>query len=784
MKTPNYVVAASLLAAATLLLTGCKEAGGGRGGDSGSLRIEVPVEQAAPGPTLCSDESQLFGLEWVRVYPQNGRTDVATGAYILARFTHEPDPQSFNNATYGLQSVGQAIEEIDLNVTVNGQDVSFEPSGDHLLANMTYRFYMQATGESGITAAECEGSSDGSKYLVFLDANGEVLLGTDGQPETEKENTFTTIDKNYLEVAYTVPEDGEDNVRLDITPVVVFNQAIDVDTLSCEGSNANVRLSETAANEPLSTNCAVTEDGTKAVLTPAQPLQPSHTYELVLDSTGVKAKDATAESMAATTKVKFTTLSSLEVVGTSPEHGDKNILPNVLPNVEFNQPIIMDEADCAVSLSKYHSDGVETSVAGSCDVSADGKTVVFTPNEALEKGDYQLVVEASKVFAAADDSVSLDAITVVSFNVGDGSLAVVRTMPVDGDNDIEITTHPLVTFNQSVLLDLDNCPVTLDELDQTQGLLTSIDGDCSLTEETVTFTPKALLEEATYYQMTVNSAKVSPEETNVAPMKANEVVVFRTNGTGPTDVLSCSARVSGLCLLGGPGNPNGLVDLLLADNVGPLAPLASQIGGKEKLAAVLETLLENPDGELATLVENLIIGGNLAEGLEQLLISDKGLQSVLPELLMGSGEGGGLQELLVGEEGARGLLQALLIPADSTNGECASPLGNVCLVAAEGSGKHGVLDLILGADSQLGQQGFSTQALVDALATTLGGNPDLGQTVAGLFIDGNLQAGLEELFLGNSEKGPALLKTLEDLGKGLTVGLCDIIAGLFGQRCS
>lgn len=784
MKTPNYVVAASLLAAVTLLLTGCKEMGGGRGGGSDSLRIDVPVDSATPGPALCSDESQLFGLEWAKVYPQNGRNDVATGSYILARFTHEPDAQSFTNATYGLQTVGQTIDEIDLNVTINGQDVSFEPSGDHLLANTSYRFYMQANGESGITAAECERDPNGSKYLVFLDANGEILLDTDGQPETEKENTFTTIDKNYLEVAYTVPEDGDGNVRLDVTPVVIFNQAIDADTLSCEGTDANVRLSETTTNSVLPASCAVTEDGTKVVLTPAQPLQPSHTYELVLDSTGVKAGDTAAEPMATTTTVKFSTLSNLEVVGTTPEDGDKNILPNILPSVEFNQPISMDEADCALTLSKHDSDGVETPVAGSCDVSADGKEVVFTPEAVLEEGDYRLVVDAGKVSAAADDSVPLDATTEIDFNVGDGSLAVVRTAPVDGDNAVEVAINPLVTFNQAVLLDLSDCPVTLDELDKAQGLSAPVGGDCALNGETVTFTPNAPLEEATYYQVTVNSRKVSPEDNSAAPMSTDERVEFRTNGTGPTDVLNCSAQVSGLCVLGGPGNPNGLVDLLLDSGKGPLAPLVGQIGGKEELVAVLETLLDNEDGELASLVENLIIGGNLFEGLEQLLISDKGLQSILPDLLIGNGESGGLQGLLASDDGARGLLQALLIPADSTNSECASPLGSVCLVATEGSGQKGVLDLLLGDESQLGQQGLSTQALVDALATTLGGNPDLGQTVAGLFLDGNLQAGLEELLLGNDEKGPALLKTLENLGKGLTVGLCNIVAGLFGQKCS
>jgi|GEM_PF-2566285 len=776
--------AVSLLATTALLVTGCKELGGGHGGSSDSLRIEVPVE-AGPSPdaSWCQDEEQFFGLQWAQVYPQDGRDDVATGAYILARFTHEPDAQSLHNATFGLETTAEPQEAVALTPTVNGQDVSFQPAEPHLLANTGYRFYMEANGESGIAAAECEGSASGSKYLVFLDEAGEPLVDENGDPVTEQENQFTTGEDNYLEIAYTMPQNGDDGVALNVEPVVVFNQPIDTNSLVCGGEGANVTLKREPKSPLVETqyeqlNCEVTEDGTKVTVTPAEPLKPSSTYELVIDSEGVAAADEEADPMDDREVVTFETLANLAVVSTTPEAGAQNVLPSITPAVEFNQPVVMGD-ECAINLVKLDADGVETPVAGECELSEEGNEIQFNPNDPLDEGDYRLVVDADRVTAEADDSMALDSPIELEFNVGDGSLAVVHTDPEDGDQDVSADVAPVITFNQPV--EFDQCPLTLNALDA-DGNGEVVNGSCEREgDDTIRFIPESPLAEGRHHEITVASNDVKPADENADPMASDATIAFRINGEGPIDVVNCASNVSGLCILGGEGNNEGLVDLLLDDENGPLAPLAGQIGGKEKLANALETLLENDDGELTTLLENLFLEGNLQKGLEQLLISDQGLQSILPELLMGDDEGNaGLEELLAGEDGARGLLEALLIPADESSGECASALGNVCLVAPEGGDKKGVLDLLLGDDSELGSQGLSTQALVDALSTTLGENPDLGQTVAGLFMDGNLQAGLEELFLGDDEKGPALLTTLENLGTGIVEGLCNVLGGLLG----
>src|SRR5699024_7104390 len=405
--------------------------------------------------------------------------DVDSGAYIVARFTHEPDAQSLHNATFGLETTAEPREAVELTPTVNGQDVSFQPAEPHLLAETGYRFYMEATGGSGIAAAECEGSTHGSKYLVFLDEAGEPLVDENGDPVTEQSNHFSTGEENYLEVAYTVPQNDEEGVVLNVEPVVVFNQPIDADSFTCDGENANVSLKRESSSPLAETqfeqlSCEVTEDATKVTITPDEPLKPSSIYELVIDNEAIKAADADAKPMDDEVVVTFTTLANLAVVSTTPQAGDKNVLPSVTPTVEFNQPVVMDD-ECAISLVKRDTDGVETPVAGECELSEDGNEIQFNPSEPLDEGDYRLVVDADKVTAEADDSMALDNSIELEFNVGDGSLAVVHTDPEDGDQDVSADVAPVITFNQPV--EFDQCPLTLNALDA-DGNGEAVNGSC------------------------------------------------------------------------------------------------------------------------------------------------------------------------------------------------------------------------------------------------------------------------------------------------------------------
>ncbi|WP_152551435.1 hypothetical protein [Polycyclovorans algicola] len=100
---------------------------------------------------------------------------------------------------------------------------------------------------------------------------------------------------------------------------------------------------------------------------------------------------------------------------------------------------------------------------------------------------------------------------------------------------------------------------------------------------------------------------------------------------------SCQAPLGTLCLISGDGNQTGLVDLLLTSGgvAGAASPTLTD-EATDQLVATLGDLLES-NGALADLVEGLFQQGQLAEGLEVLLMGspDDGIPSGLIAALDG-----------------------------------------------------------------------------------------------------------------------------------------------------
>lgn len=115
----------------------------------------------------------------------------------------------------------------------------------------------------------------------------------------------------------------------------------------------------------------------------------------------------------------------------------------------------------------------------------------------------------------------------------------------------------------------------------------------------------------------------------------------------------CQAPLGTLCLVAGEGtDQQGLLDLLLLEG-GVLASLSDQLT-QEQLVAILGDTLES-NGSLADLVTGLIAEGQLAEGLQALLIGDPdaGVQSGLLQTIQATLGGlGGLVEDLIGVVGS------------------------------------------------------------------------------------------------------------------------------------
>lgn len=252
---------------------------------------------------------------------------------------------------------------------------------------------------------------------------------------------------------------------------------------------------------------------------------------------------------------------------------------------------------------------------------------------------------------------------------------------------------------------------------------------------------------------------------------------------GPGDVANCATPLGGICVLAGSQGSDGLVDDLLRDG-GALAPIADNINTQD-LEAALEALLAS-DGDLESLVTNLLMEGQLQEGLTLLLTGNEngegGLADILADLLIGTEEGEGLAALL-GEDGVQGLVMALLV--EPTDPDCQVPLGTLCLITGDGS-QQGLVDVLITEEGALAQisQNLSQDELVAILSNTLESDGSLQDLVTGLIQDGQLQAGLEALLIGDPDGGvqSGLVQALEGLlTPELVTDLLGTIAGLLGQ---
>lgn len=251
---------------------------------------------------------------------------------------------------------------------------------------------------------------------------------------------------------------------------------------------------------------------------------------------------------------------------------------------------------------------------------------------------------------------------------------------------------------------------------------------------------------------------------------------------GIPNAENCAVPLGGVCVLAGSEGDAGLVDDLLADD-GALAPIAGNINSAD-LEAALETLLAN-DEDLAGLVENLLMEGQLQEGLTQLLMGDEngdgGLADVLADLLMGTEQGDGLQDL-VGEDGVSGLLMALLV--EPTEPDCQVPLGTLCLITGDGN-QQGLVDVLITENGSLTQitDNVSQDDLVATLASTLESDGSLANLVQNLFTEGQLAEGLQTLLVGDGEdpSSSGLVQALEGLlDPSLVEELVGTIGGLLG----
>lgn len=225
-----------------------------------------------------------------------------------------------------------------------------------------------------------------------------------------------------------------------------------------------------------------------------------------------------------------------------------------------------------------------------------------------------------------------------------------------------------------------------------------------------------------------------------------------SDGTG-----NCVVPLGEVCVSGGSGSTNALLDDALAAG-GPLASLAGPLSGvTDELQTAIQNLLEN-DGDLASLVTNLLQGTDGKEPNLQLALAallDGGLEDILTDLLSAQT----LQNLL-GEEGVTGVVKGLL--QSSGDDKCQAAVSTVCLIGGDG-GKTGLVDALITENGALADlaANLALDDLVGTLGDLLESDGTIGDLVSGLLQEGQLMAALEKLLDPNQEG--SLADTLGDL---------------------
>lgn len=731
-------------------MAACDPTGSSRNDHSGSERLGNTSQPSTPDDNngdnsgndldFCDDPNQHFSVEFTKTFPAAGATDVSTGVAARIYFSHPPaadtlvsDPNNANGSpvNIGIQNADNENVVATTNIISDveaddGKVVVLTLKDGKLDLDTKYQVFVRTDGNPAIQPQECVDQNK-DKPLTLVDVNGTPLTDPNGNPQIQQveEPPFTTSatpdpadpndptadNNNFLRIIETSPEDGE-SVTGDFSPVTItFNQPVDSNVCDADP----IALAQTAENgsdlappndiDVSNWGCELSSDGTTIIFTPDQPFPPNSEFDLTISSDNVDGAATgtdqdTVQDLQDDEVVHFVTNGPLEIVSNNledPNDPDKQVGTDIEPAVTFNQPVDENSVVCDnptpeennVHLDKLTKDDQGTitaidTISGTCQVSDDGKTVTFTPDQSpLEEGDYRLRVDADGVQPKDENS-----------------------EPLDASKSIE--------FTASDLLNNRDCKA-------------SVAGD----------------------------------------------------GSNPSD---------GICLLGKDGK-GGLVDVLLAEDGGPLAPLANQIGGKDKLADALSDLLESDDGSLGGIVEGLLVDGQLQDGLETLLLDEDGLQSILPDLLLGQDDGTGGVQGLVGEDGGvAALLQGLLTGTDAD--DCQSSLGDssVCLVGKDG--KRGALDTLLSQGGYLSTANVNPDELAQLLGNTLANDGSLQGTVEGLLANGQLQDGLAQLLIGSlDDPDPAdstLVNTLTGLldptapDAGILGGLGNTVGGLLG----
>ena len=715
--------------------------------------------------------------------------------------------------------------------------------------NLSSKYLWRSLAASAlISVYGCGGGKGGGD--TRLDFPGGIAPGqpVPGVPFCEDPAKLFTLNVDNIQ-----PQDGETNVANGSVITLFFNREPEHEQINALENPEFVRLTQNSTGETVLLQSFV--DRRLVMLEPMSPhFLPGEEYTFTIEADGISGVED-AECAQPGNDPKFLTLIAdgkpvdsvditfetsaddfLAVTMTEPANGASDVSVTVEPVVFFNRPVdpfsIRCDGDDANILLEQLTEEARIPVAVSCRRNNGGAMVTLTPENVLMSAqDYALTVFQGGVDAADNAGTVVETVVsefttlVAALDTDNCSSAVGSLCLIGGESSDGGLVDNLLDPNGPLGPIASNIGGSEELLAALEVLLQSDDGSLEslLTGLLIDGNLQEALELLLLGDEDGNGGLADIIEQLLLGNEEGAGLVGLLGEDGVQGLLEallldpadpdCQAPLGNVCLVTGDGSQPGVLDLLIGEG-GALAPLG--LTETELLNALGDTL--ESDGSLENLVTNLLMEGQLQQGLETLLLGDPNDpdgSGVLLAVLQGLLDDGGLIDSLLREDGfldallgiggllgggegdgdnplqdnpitdifeQLGILDLLEAEANPIDG-CSVQVGNLCVLAEDGEDGVGLVDALLLADNSplgpLADNIGGTEELAEALRTLLENDGTLRGLLTGLVADGQLQEGLELLLLGDDEGNGGLADILEQLLLGNEDGAG--LVGLLGE---
>ncbi len=244
-------------------------------------------------------------------------------------------------------------------------------------------------------------------------------------------------------VTSVTPENNSVGVNIDVTPIVIFDAAVDQDTIN----DTNIKLMQGSSEVP--GTLSISEDGLKVTLLPLEYFDFDTTYEFIVGAgvtSSIGIPLSTAVSSVFTTHDVPHDTEALKISSVSPSHQSTGIDVNSKLHITFSKE---------VNTSTLSSENIKlsngaTDVPISIDPQPDGKTVVITPATNMDPGAYYTLTVKSEVTDTEGNSMHGEYATHFYTALKPDTKPPVITLftPVDGAPDVAPNVHIIVAFSE------------------------------------------------------------------------------------------------------------------------------------------------------------------------------------------------------------------------------------------------------------------------------------------------------------------------------------------------